>query len=135
MRKIDHKITKVIESFGKKEMGLPTGLKSLDNTIRGLLPAHLIVIAGRSSMGKSSIMLDMALHIGETDPCLVISLEMPFQELQERAICNIAKLNYHRILSGFYDNETQGQLDSAAKVLEKKKSSLPTSGRCMRATR
>lgn len=121
MRRIDCGVKKTIESFGQKEMGLPTGLKSLDNSLRGLLPAHLIVIAGRSSMGKSSIMLDMALHIGKENPCLIVSLEMPFQELQERAICNIAKLNYHRILSGFYDLDTQAQLNEAAKVLEKRK--------------
>jgi replicative DNA helicase len=69
-------------------------------------------------------MLDMALGVGKSYPTLVVSLEMSFSELQERALCSIAKLNYHRIKSGFYDLEIQCQLDEASKELKKQKVSV-----------
>lgn len=124
MRHINHKIEETIKTFGKTKKGLMTGLEALDTAILGLLPQNLILFGGRPSMGKTSLMLDMAMGIGQKKPVLIISLEMGFQELQERALCSIAKLNFHRIKSGFYDLEVQKSLDQAAKELKKRKVSV-----------
>ena len=121
MRHINHKVEETIKSFGKVKPGLNTGLESLDEAILGLQPQNLILIGGRPSMGKTSIMLDMALGVGKKHNVLVVSLEMGFKELQERALCSVARLNCHRIKSGFYDLDIQTQLEEAAKELKKKK--------------
>lgn len=124
MKHINASIEKTIKEFGKVKKGLSTGLEALDNSILGLQPANLILIGGRPSMGKTSLMLDMAMGVGKKHPVLVVSLEMSFSELQERALCSVAKLNYHRIKSGFYDSDVQRDLDEAAKVLKKQKLSV-----------
>lgn len=118
MKLIHHEIKTVVKNFGKQESGLSTGISAIDKPIRGLRSGNLILIAGRPSQGKSSLMMDMALHIGKTSPVLVCSLEMPFSELQERSVCNIARLNYHRILSGMIDRDDRKRLESASTDLE-----------------
>lgn len=124
MRHINHKIDETIKSFGKVKAGLSTGLGALDEAILGLQAQNLILIGGRPSMGKTSLMLDMALGVGKKHNVLVVSLEMGFKELQERALCSIARLNCHRIKSGFYDLDVQNSLNEASKELKKRKVSI-----------
>jgi replicative DNA helicase len=59
--------------------GIPTGLKDLDKLLAGLQRSDLIVIAARPSMGKTAIMLNMALDIAtkaKQGSVLYFSLEM-----------------------------------------------------------
>ena len=121
MKLIATNIKETSKKFGKRDFGLSTGLTVIDESIRGLRPGNLILIGARPSMGKSSLMMDMSLSISKHDPVLVCSLEMPFEELQERALANLARLNYHRILSGIIDSDDKKLLGKAAHDLESRK--------------
>lgn len=68
-------------------------------------------------MGKSSLALDFALN---APSCYFISLEMSEKQLQERALCNIAGLNHHRITLGKFEKGDKDRLKKAATILENK---------------
>lgn len=65
---------------------LETGLADLDHITAGMLPAELIVIAGRPSMGKTSMAMNIARHVGRTFPTLSFSLEMSAEQLLKRVV-------------------------------------------------
>jgi replicative DNA helicase len=73
---------------GAEVAGLPTGFRDIDKRLGGLQPGDLIIIAGRPSMGKSAIALNIAEHVGVTEhkPVIVFSLEMPDTALATRSI-------------------------------------------------
>ncbi|MFV2090301.1 MAG: DnaB-like helicase N-terminal domain-containing protein, partial [Pseudomonadales bacterium] len=63
--------------------GIPTGFDDLDKKTAGLQPADLVIVAGRPSMGKTSLAMNMAEHAvmeGE-NAVLVFSMEMPSEQL------------------------------------------------------
>lgn len=51
---------------GSKPAGVPTGIKTLDAIVGGLEPEHLVIIAGRPSMGKSALATSIGLHMART---------------------------------------------------------------------
>jgi len=94
-------------------MGLPTGIHALDQTILGFSPGELIIIAGRPSMGKSSLARDIALSIGRTDATVLYSLEMNYQEIAELLLVNLAKVDYHAMKRDGITDSVKARLDSA----------------------
>jgi replicative DNA helicase len=95
-------IEKLYESRGKIG-GLSTGFKQLDQMTDGLHGAEMFVIAARPSMGKTALAMNMAEHIAvETGkPVAVFSLEMSSQQLVQRLLCSIARVNLASIRNGF----------------------------------
>ena len=72
---------------GDKMVGHSTGLRSLDKITLGLQPARLYLVAAGTSVGKSQIAHQVALHVARRHgPVLMASLEMSDQELTARAI-------------------------------------------------
>lgn len=72
---------------GDKIVGCSTGLRSLDKITLGLQPARLYLVAASTSVGKSQIAHQVALHVARHHgPVLMASLEMSDQELTARAI-------------------------------------------------
>src|SRR5438874_1127719 len=69
----------------RKELitGVPTGFTDLDEMTSGLQPSDLVIIAARPSMGKTSLVLNIAQHVGtKTDMAVgVFSLEMSKEQL------------------------------------------------------
>lgn len=75
---------------GKPVPSVPTGLASLDGEIGKLHGSDLIVIAGRSGMGKSALLGGIAVRAALAGhPTLVFSLEMKSQQWIERTICDL----------------------------------------------
>ena len=71
---------------GGQIAGLTTGLRKLDILLGGLCPSCLYVVGGRPGVGKSSLLLQMALSVAQSGkPVLYVSLEMPTWQLAERA--------------------------------------------------
>jgi len=80
-------LEKVKNRTGKAEM--PTGISELDKNTFGLHRKELMVIAARTSHGKTAFSSQIVLNlIKENIPCLYISLEMADTEILERIICN-----------------------------------------------
>lgn len=73
---------------------LTTGFIRVDAVLHGFYPKELIVIAGRPSMGKSCLALDMALYAAKDGHRIVIfSLEMGANALMQRAVFSTAKVD------------------------------------------
>ena len=66
--------------------GLTTGLPVIDDTLGGLTPGHLIVVAGRPRMGKTTLLLQWADHLAldEQRPILFCSIEQSAHEIGGR---------------------------------------------------
>lgn len=69
--------------------GLSTGLRDLDRLTDGFCKSNLIIVAGRPSMGKSSLAMQIAEHVSKTETVAVFSLEMSKREIGSRM------LNFH----------------------------------------
>lgn len=80
--------------------GISTGYSSLD-ALFTLRPGDLIVVAGRPSMGKSSLALNIAEHVGIDKPVAVFSLEMKARQIGARSV------RWHEHLSNRSDAVTQ----------------------------
>lgn len=84
-------------------LGIPTGFTELDEVLGGLHPSDLIIIAGRPSMGKTSFALSMAMNMATEHkiPVAIFSLEMSKQQLVQRLLCAKARVNLHRLRTGY----------------------------------
>jgi replicative DNA helicase len=104
-------VTQSFELIEKREgshvTGLPTGYYELDDWTCGLQNGEMIIIAGRPSMGKTSLALNMAQHIGliEKIPVAVFSLEMGRQQLAERFLCSIGEIDSQKVRKGMLSTE------------------------------
>ena len=81
-------LSEAASSGGGGIPGLATGLPDLDQTILGLNAGELILIAARPGMGKTSLALNIALHVGKTSgkTVAVFSLEMAREQLTTRLL-------------------------------------------------
>ena len=99
--------------------GLSTGFKDFDLLTSGLQSADFIVIAGRPSMGKSALCLNLAAHIGieEKKPVAIFSLEMSRDHLVQRMLCSEARVDMSKLRTGFLSEEDWHPLTTAASRL------------------
>jgi replicative DNA helicase len=83
--------------------GVPTGFRKLDELTAGLQPSDLIIVAGRPSMGKTSFALNVALNaaLSENSTIGIFSLEMSNDQLVQRMLCTLARVNSNRMRTGF----------------------------------
>ena len=106
---------------GKHVTGLPTGFYELDDLTCGLQDGELIIVAGRPSMGKTSLALNIAEHIGlmEKIPVAIFSLEMGKQQLAERFLCSISGIDSQKIRRGLLSDSHYKKLaDACAELSE-----------------
>ena len=95
--------------------GVPTGYKDLDMMTSGLQPGDLVIIAGRPSMGKTSLALNIAEYV-EIDtglPAAIFSMEMSSTQLVSRLIGSVGKLNQHKMRTGQLDDNDWEKLSYA----------------------
>lgn len=81
-----------------KVPGLTTGFLDLDTLTAGLQPADLIIIAGRPSMGKTALALNLVW--GANAPAVVYSLEMSLAALKLRLIGQVSGINGQSLRTG-----------------------------------
>lgn len=110
------------EKLAKKKeyiTGLPTDFKDLDDRTSGLHPSELTIIAGRPSMGKTSLALNIArsVAVGEKKPVAIFSLEMSKEQVVQRLLCVEAKVDSHKLRTGFLAEEDWPKLTMGAGVL------------------
>ena len=83
--------------------GIPTGLKELDKKLAGLQRSDLFVIASRPAMGKTTLMLNIALHVGarvRQGAVLIFSLEMSKEQLVDRLLAADAGVDAWALRTG-----------------------------------
>ena len=82
--------------------GVSTGIHDFDMITSGLQKTDLIIVAGRPSMGKTSLCLSVAEHVAlkEKQPVAIFSLEMSAEQLGLRMLCSQAQINAHKVRVG-----------------------------------
>lgn len=83
--------------------GRATPFGDLDYMTGGMQPSDLIIIAARPSMGKTTLAVQICQHIAlhEKLPAALFSLEMSKEQLVTRMICSEAKVDAHRLRTGY----------------------------------
>ncbi len=120
-------ITQIEERGDSAGLGVPTGIKTLDEKTGGLQPSDLILLAGRPGLGKTSLALcfieHAALRAGKT--CAIFSLEMSELQVVQRLISMVAEIDGNRIRRGRLSlpelqaiSDASGQLQQAAIYVE-----------------
>lgn len=99
--------------------GIASGYSDLDVMTAGFQSSDLIVIAGRPSMGKSALAVGMLEHVGLDlkKPCAYFSLEMSKDQLAQRMLCSRARVNSHKVRTGFLSQADWPKLVKAAGLL------------------
>src|SRR5262247_3078386 len=109
----------------RKELvtGVPTGFVDLDEMTSGFQPSDLVIVAARPSMGKTSLVLNMAQHVGtKTDMTVgLFSLEMSKEQLFLRMLTSEARIDAHRLRGGFLGERDWGRLSEAIGTLSEAK--------------
>src|SRR5881394_3733628 len=98
----DDKVRDGFVSLRELVTGVPTGFTDLDEMTSGLQAGDLVIIAARPSMGKTSLVLNMAQHVGtKTDMTVgIFSLEMSKEQLFLRMLTGEARVDADRLRRG-----------------------------------
>ena len=100
-------------------VGIPTGFTDFDLMTSGLQRGDLIIIAARPSMGKSTLVLNMAQNIAieQEVPVAIFSLEMPTQQVLLRMLAAEAQINFSHLRTGNLTGEDWTGLTQAVSSL------------------
>lgn len=106
-RDVLHETFKAIQNLYYQEgsiTGVATGFSDLDGMTAGFQNGDLIVIAGRPSMGKTALVMNMVEHacmeLEEPVTSLIFSLEMSKEQLMQRMLCSVSRVNASRLRTG-----------------------------------
>ncbi len=104
---------------GSNLPGLSTGLHDLDAKILGLNNSDLILIASRPGMGKTSIALNIALHVAKTSSkaVAIFSLEMSREQLALRILSFTSQIDSKKLQTGRLTEEEWARLGAAASAI------------------
>jgi len=98
---------KTIEKlYDRKELvtGVPSGYTELDKMTAGMQSGDLVIIAGRPSMGKTAFALNLVeyatTHVENKVPAVVFSLEMSKEQLVQRLLCSVSRVDASRLRTG-----------------------------------
>ena len=105
----------------KKELitGVPTGYDDIDRITAGLQPSDLIILAGRPSMGKTALAMNIVQNasIFHKIPVAVFSLEMSKEQLGMRMLCSVSRVNSQDLRTGFIRDTDWPKLARATGIL------------------
>jgi replicative DNA helicase len=105
----------VLFDRGQQVTGVETGFTALDNMTAGLHAGELIVVAGRPSLGKTALALNVAAHatIERKKVVGVFSLEMSKESLVIRLLCSEGRIDSHKLRTGFSSREDWSKMTRA----------------------
>lgn len=104
---------------GSHITGLSTGFDRLDEMTSGLQKGDLVIVAGRPSMGKTALAMNMAEHaaIKHKVPTAIFSMEMSAEQLAMRLISNLGRINQTKLRSGSLKDDDWPRMSSAVTIL------------------
>jgi replicative DNA helicase len=120
---LDVLITQVFETLeqttGQLITGVASGYHELDELTSGFQPGEMIILAGRPSMGKTSLLLNVAEYIAVEDkrPVAFFSLEMARQQIAQRLLASHAHFDLKRMRRGMIGDEGWTHLQTSAAPL------------------
>ena len=95
--------------------GVATGFADLDERTSGLQPGDLVIVAGRPSMGKTALALNIAEHVALEGklPVAIFSMEMAGTQLAMRLLGSTGRLDQHKLRTGRLDDNEWPRLTNA----------------------
>ena len=96
-------------------VGIPSGFHDLDRMTGGFKESDLIIVAGRPSMGKTSLVLNVSLHaaLEAKKSVAIFSLEMSKEQLTERLLTEQAQIDAQRLHRGQLSEAEYDRVSSA----------------------
>ncbi len=110
--------------------GVPSGLSDLDKKLGGLQPSDLIILAGRPSMGKTSLATNMGFNAtkeaksdapGDGFSVAFFSMEMSAEQLAHRIMADVSGVSSDRIRRGEVNDQEFPRIVEAAQYMASKK--------------
>ncbi|MGM9661834.1 MAG: replicative DNA helicase [Oscillospiraceae bacterium] len=110
-----------LNAGGGQLPGLSTGFSALDTKLSGLNKSDLLLLAARPGMGKTSLALNIALHVGKSSgkTVAVFSLEMSREQLVTRLLSSEAAVENQRLVTGNLRETDWEKVVRAASVLSR----------------
>ncbi len=119
-RLVQEVVEKLQASDGNRSTGVLTGFADLDEITGGFQPGDFIIIAGRPSMGKTALALNIAEHMAvRGDSVGMFSMEMSKHQLVERLLASRSGIDLHRLRRMMLGKEHYSRLFSACGDLRK----------------
>ncbi|MHC4563044.1 MAG: replicative DNA helicase [Planctomycetota bacterium] len=117
---LDQTFETLLKHEGQLITGLASGYPALDELTSGFQKGEMIILAARPSMGKTSLLLNLAEHMAVIDnvPVAIFSLEMSKGQLAERFLASHARFNLRQMRRGTISPETWTTLQAAAGTLQ-----------------
>lgn len=99
--------------------GIPSGFGDFDDLTSGLQPADLVIIAGRPSMGKTVLGINIAEHVALKSklPVLVFSMEMPSEAIVMRLLSSLCRIDQQRLRTGKLSDVDWPRISSTVSML------------------
>lgn len=96
--------------------GIPSGFNDLDTMTNGFQKGEMTIVGARPSMGKTALALSMMEHIAieKNIPCGFFSLEMSAEQICQRLLSQVARIQSQKLRSGFLKLEDFKKLQDAA---------------------
>ncbi len=109
----------LLHQSGGDISGIPTGYNEFDKLTAGLQAGELIVIAGRPSMGKTTLAVNIAENaaIGARIPTAIFSMEMPSQQLAFRMISSLGRVDQTHLRTGKFPDEDWSRINTAVQLM------------------
>ena len=101
--------------------GLSTGFHQFDEMTAGLQKGDLIIVAGRPSMGKTTLALNIAENIAlnpaKRQPTAIFSMEMSTDQLALRMISSLGRVNQSHLRNGRFGDEEWPRINTAIQMM------------------
>ena len=99
--------------------GISTGYTEFDKLTAGLQPGDLVIVAGRPSMGKTTLAVNIAENaaIGSKVPTAIYSMEMPAQQLAFRMISSLGRVDQTHLRTGKFPDEDWSRINTAVQLM------------------
>lgn len=103
--------------------GLATGFDDLDKMTAGLQAGELVIVAGRPSMGKTSLAMNIAENaaISGAVPVAIFSMEMSSEQLSFRMISSLGRVNQSHLRTGNFSDEDWHRINAAVSLMSESK--------------
>jgi replicative DNA helicase len=114
------RLEQIEQMAGRPEMitGVPTGFTDFDQMTSGLQRQDLVIIAARPSQGKTALALNIAQYAAKNGNVVgIFSLEMSAEQLVSRLLCSEARVDAHRLRTGYLNRSEWAKLADALRRL------------------
>lgn len=119
VKKVESDLEKLSEK-NSEITGLPTGFYEFDKLTSGLHENELTILAARPGMGKTAFALNIATNVARSTNknVAIFNFEMSAEQLVNRMVSSIGKINFSKFRNGKFNNEDWEKLSESISILD-----------------